>query len=99
MPPDVMYMITSAPLSALAKKDRGVRPIGVGETLRRLVSKCMNAHLQPVASAQLSPTQVGVGERGGCEAILTRSQQLSQPTATQMILSCVRSILPMPSTE
>ena len=45
-----------------------MRPIAVGETLRRLVAKCMCAALQQAAAARLSPTQVGVGVQGGCEA-------------------------------
>ena len=70
LPPHCMAMLVSAPVFALAKKGGGVRPIGVGETLRRTVSKCMCAALQTAASAKLSPTQVGVAERNGCEAIV-----------------------------
>lgn len=70
IPAGFRRMLASAPLYALAKKDGGVRPIAAGETLRRLVSKCMCAVLQQPALAALSPRQVGVAERGGCEAIV-----------------------------
>ena len=58
-------MLTKAPLYALAKEGGGVPPIGAGETLRRLVSKCMCAVLQQAALATLSPSQASVAERGG----------------------------------
>ena len=70
VPPAWMEMLASAPLYALAKKGGGVRPIAVGETLRRIVAKCVCAALQQAAATRLSPTQVGVGERGGCEAAI-----------------------------
>ena len=69
-PPDMMAAMASAPLYALAKKDGGVRPIAVGETLRRLVSKCCCHASKSSAAAFLSPLQVGVGVPGGCEAVL-----------------------------
>ena len=57
-------------LHPLLKKDGGVRPIAVGETLRRLVSKCLNFAVRKDAESTLAPSQVGVGVRGGCEAAI-----------------------------
>ena len=55
---------------AMQKKDGGLRPIAVGEVLRRLTSKCVARAVLPDALPILSPLQVGVGIPGGCEAIL-----------------------------
>ena len=65
-----MASLASAPLYALAKKDGGLRPIAVGETLRRLVSKCCCHASKAMAASFLSPLQVGVGVPGGCEAVI-----------------------------
>ena len=40
IPPSLRPYFSSANLFALGKKDGGLRPIAVGNTLRRLVSKC-----------------------------------------------------------
>ena len=60
----------SANLFAARKKDGGHRPIAVGEVLRRLVSKCLAFDSAKKASEILSPLQVGVGVRGGVEAVI-----------------------------
>ena len=67
---NVMEAMASAPLYALAKKDGGIRPIAVGESIRRLVSKCCCLRSKSLAAAHLSPLQVGVGVPGGCEAVI-----------------------------
>src|SRR5882757_3036669 len=46
----------------------GLRPIAVGMTLRRLVAKVANTHAVQQRASFLSPRQLGVGVRGGCEA-------------------------------
>ena len=50
------------------KKSGGIRPIAVGFTLRRLVSKCANTHAIDRLSTFFSPIQLVVGTPGGCEA-------------------------------
>ena len=52
------------------KKGGGHRPIAVGEVLRRLTSKCLSRSVQKEALQTLTPLQVGVGVKGGCEAIV-----------------------------
>jgi hypothetical protein len=46
------------------------RPIAVGLTLRRLVSKIAVAAVLPAVSEYLQPHQVGVGVRGGAEGLV-----------------------------
>ena len=47
-----------------------MRPIAVGEVLRRLVSKCAMASVKQKAINQLSPLQLGVGVKGVCETVV-----------------------------
>ena len=60
--------VHTANLAALLKKNGDIRPIGVGETWRRLVSKCLSKVSQRHASEHLVPLQVGVGLPLGTEA-------------------------------
>ena len=54
--------LCSATLIPLNKKDGGVRPIAVGETVRRLVGKTLLRTPQVAKDAEkLAPRQVGVG--------------------------------------
>lgn len=68
------------PASPLAckKKGGGLRPIAVGEVLRRLTSKCISKSVRSKALNILTPLQGGVGVPVGCEAIVhsvTRVQE------------------------
>ena len=65
--PCIATHMCGAYLHPLAKKDGSIRPIAVGETIRRLVSKCLNTAVRREAESILAPTQLGVGVRGGCE--------------------------------
>ena len=63
--------IAGAPLTPLKKRDLGVRPIAVGELMRRLVSRafCLLPALKKRTQACfLELHQLGVGIRGGAEA-------------------------------
>ena len=70
LPPSIAPFFCSANLFAARKKDGGHRPIAVGEVLRRLISKCLAFESAAKASEILSPLQVGVGVRGGVEAVI-----------------------------
>ena len=70
VPQNVAPYLCGARLHAAAKKSGGIRPIAVGNLLRRLVGKCAATKLQDRAAAHFSPHQLGVGVRGGCEAIV-----------------------------
>ena len=74
LPCDMAKFIASAPLTAIAKKDGGIRPIAVGEIYRRLVSRIANQKVLPQLATYLSPLQVGVGTRGGTEQAYFRFQ-------------------------
>ena len=69
-PPEVVPHLCGASLFACKKKGGGLRPIAVGEILRRLTSKCISRGVQAEAFCVLTPLQVGVGVPVGCEAIV-----------------------------
>ena len=61
LPASIATFITSAPVYPLIKNGGGVRPIAVGEVLRRLTSKLASSAVRHTAVEHLSPLQVGVG--------------------------------------
>ena len=67
-PDAVRKILFGGRLIAIGKKDGGVRPIAIGYTWRRLAAKCANAYATSKVTSYLSPIQVGVGVKGGCEA-------------------------------
>ena len=67
-PSFVRQVFFGANLIALCKKEGGVRPIAVGQTLRRLVAKCAGFRVVGAISATLAPQQLGYGIPLGSEA-------------------------------
>lgn len=59
-----------ARLIPLMKKDNGVRPMAVGDTLRRLCCKMALEKVSKDVQPLLRPRQLGVGTILGCEAII-----------------------------
>ncbi len=76
-PLSVTPHLCGATLLACPKKSSGHRPI---ETLRRLTSKCLTHHVRPTIQSLLTPLQLGIGVRNGCEAIIHASSQLMSTT-------------------
>ena len=68
--PAARDVLCAATLIPLRKKDDGVRPIAVGETLRRVVGKCLlNTDCLKAQLLSLQPRQCGVGVRGATELV------------------------------
>ena len=65
----VAAVFCSASLTSLKKLKCGVRPIAVGEVLRRLVAKCIAKQTQTESAELFSSKQLGVGVKGGAESI------------------------------
>jgi hypothetical protein len=59
-----------ASLCALNKKDGGIRPIAIGNCLRRLTSKLACFQSRNIVNSYLSPHQLGVATKLGCEAAI-----------------------------
>ncbi len=70
IPSEITPHLCGALLLATKKKSGGLRPIAVGEVLRRLVSKCVARSVRLSAVNYLSPLQLGVGIPNGAEALV-----------------------------
>jgi hypothetical protein len=77
-PKELAPIIASAPLVPILKKGGGIRPVAVGEVLRRLVSKIGLRGVAQDAAKYLSPEQVGVGVSHAAEATLHAFNRLLQ---------------------
>lgn len=73
--PAAAAAFAGARLIALPKPNGGVRPIAIGETLRRLTAKCLLGEVRQRAREYFWPAQVGVAVPGGGEVAVhtTRS--------------------------
>ena len=56
-------------LTPLAKPDGGVRPLAIGEALRRLTARAICLQSRPRFSADLQPHQHAVSTSAGCETV------------------------------
>lgn len=65
--PAAAAAFAGASLIALPKPRGGLRPIAIGETLRRLTAKCLMAEVRQQARDHLWPAQVGVAVPSGAE--------------------------------
>ena len=54
-----MPFIAGANLTALTKKNGDIRPIAVGDTLRRLTAKCLCSLVRETAASYFLPCQLG----------------------------------------
>ena len=66
-PDFVAPVLAGAGLVALPKPKGGVRPIAVGEILRRLTGKCLMTTVRDEARSYFYPAQLGVAVPGGVE--------------------------------
>ena len=78
LPAEVAPYFCGAKLHGGIKKDGGIRPIAVGEVLRRITSKGAAVALATKAASYLQPLQLGVGAIGGCEALIHAIRQVLQ---------------------
>ena len=64
----------------------GVRPIGVGEILRRIIGKAVTTALKPELVNNTAPIQTCAGLPGGIEASINAVRQIYEDPATEGIL-------------
>jgi len=88
VPSDICPILYGATLTALKKKCGGIRPIAVGNTLRRMAGKIVSRRVMDAMGNMLRPKQLGFGTRGGAEAAVhaTRSFISSEPDDCQVLL-------------
>jgi hypothetical protein len=70
LPSEICHLLYGASLCALNKKDGGIRPIAIGKCLRRLTSKLACFQSRNIVNSYLSPHQLGVATKLGCEAAI-----------------------------
>jgi hypothetical protein len=70
LPSEICHLLYGASLCALNKKDGGIRPIAIGNCLRRLTSKLACFQSRNILNSYLSPHQLGVATKLGCEAAI-----------------------------
>ena len=78
-PLEVAPIVAGASLVALVKPDKGVRPIAVGEALRRLTSKCLcEVNKEKAREILLPDGQTGVAVPSGIEAAVHTVRQYAR---------------------
>ena len=70
VPNQIVPVLYGATLIAFSKPNGGVRPIAIGNTLRRLTAKAAAFSLKAELQPKLYPYQLGVSIPGGAEAIV-----------------------------
>ena len=76
LPTDVAPYMMAGTLLPFSKPAGGIRPIAVGETLRRLISKVFVILLKPKMLDLFTPTQVGVAIPAAPEQVCHTLRQL-----------------------
>ena len=80
----VQPVLFGATLIALRKREGGLRPIAVGQTLRRMVAKCVSQHAIHTLGADLSLQQLGCGVPLGGKA--AARQYLNNMSPSHLLL-------------
>ena len=83
--PDPLASFISCRLIPL-DKNPGVRPIGIGEVLRRIIGKSVTTLLKPEILAATAPLQASAGLEGGVEAAIHALRTMYEDEDTHGIL-------------
>ena len=83
--PSYLHAYTASRLIAL-DKNPGVRPIGVGEVLRRIIGKALTSVMKPELIESTGPIQVCAGLQGGVEAAIHAMRRIYEEESTDCIL-------------
>ena len=69
IPPSIVQLMKLGRMTALRKKDGGVRGVVAGEVIRRLVSRTIAQQLSPAVATATAPFQYALTTRTGCECV------------------------------
>jgi hypothetical protein len=84
IPPEHAPLFCAANLTPLRKAAGGVRPVAVGDILRRLVGKTLlSTGLAREQISKLAPLQTGIGIKGATEAVAMTCQSIVDLTGPQ----------------
>ena len=84
--PEHLSAFVASRLIPLSKKPSGIRPIGVGEVLRRLVGKVVTRSLKTEIIESTAPIQVCAGLESGVEAAVHAARELFESDDCECIL-------------
>ena len=73
-------------LIPLEKKPSGVRPIGIGEVLRRIIGKAVIAEIKPDLIESAVCLQLCAGQKSGCEAAAHAMRKIYEEEETDAVL-------------
>ena len=82
-PSQIVPHLCGATLLPIQKKGGGLRPIAVGEIMRRLTSKCLSKCVKDEVFHTLTPLLVGVGVKVGCETVVHAVSRIQEDPTTQ----------------
>ena len=92
LPEEAAPYFAGARLYGGKKKCGGIRPIAVVDIIQRLVSMCFSVALAEKAARLLAPFQLGVGVRGGAEALVHTVRAIMEDPDTHPDLRCVLQV-------
>jgi hypothetical protein len=78
LPPAAAELLADSRLIPLEKPDGGIRPIAIGDVLRRLSARILLRHCRDAIDEHFAPHQVGVGLRCGAEAVVRSAVAFSE---------------------
>ena len=77
---------TSNRLIPLEKETSGIRPIGIGEVLRRIIGKAIVAEIRPDIMESSGSLQLCGGQKAGCEAAAHAMREIFESSDTDGVL-------------
>ena len=80
-------LLFGANLTALRKRDGGIRPIASGSVIRRLCGKIISRRLQVGLGESFRPIQLGYGTPGGCEIAVHAARAFLPTVPTKIAAS------------
>ena len=81
--PDSISSLVACRLIPL-DKNPGLRPIGIGECIRRIMGKAVTNFLRPEIINSVGPLQLAAGMEGGCEAAIHAMNSLFEDDDCEM---------------
>ena len=85
--PRFLDVLCASRLIPLAKPDGGTRPIGIGETWRRILAKAVIKSQQREIQAAAGKFQLASGTKGGCEAAIhSLNDKFNEPGCQGVLL-------------
>ena len=77
---------TASRLVPLEKEPAGIRPIGIGEVLRRIIGKAIVAEIRPEIMESSGSLQLCGGQKAGCEAAAHAMGEIYEAEETDAVL-------------